>query len=224
MSSNIDREFEQQICDYLLYHPSFFLRHTDILNDLRVPHKTGGAVSLLEHKIRMLQDKAEAYQKQLQELLTVARDNEQLNQRLHRLTLNLIEAESREDILAILQDELRERFNADAVELKLFSTRELEEARVSESGLALFRTFMDIDKPTCGPLKADKLKTLFGNQAGEEGSAALIPIRTSDLSGILAIGSQDRERFHSGKSVDFLVRLGELVSLSLQAMDSRETP
>ena len=224
MSSNIDREFEQQICDYLLYHPSFFLRHTDILNDLRVPHKTGGAVSLLEHKIRMLQDKAEAYQKQLQELLTVARDNEQLNQRLHRLTLNLIEAESREDVLAILQDELRERFNADAVELKLFSTRELEEARVSESGLALFRTFMDSDKPTCGPLKADKLKTLFGDQAGEEGSAALIPIRTSDLSGILAIGSQDRERFHSGKSVDFLVRLGELVSLSLQAMDSREKP
>ncbi len=224
MSSNIDREFEQQICDYLLYHPSFFLRHTDILNDLRVPHKTGGAVSLLEHKIRMLQDKAEAYQKQLQELLTVARDNEQLNQRLHRLTLNLIEAESREDVLAILQDELRERFNADAVELKLFSTRELEEARVSESGLALFRTFMDSDKPTCGPLKADKLKTLFGDQAGEEGSAALIPIRTSDLSGILAIGSQDRERFHSGKSVDFLVRLGELVSLSLQAMDSRKKP
>lgn len=224
MSSNIDQEFEQQICDYLLYHPSFFLRHTDILNDLHIPHKTGGAVSLLEHKIRMLQDKAEAYQKQLQELLTVARDNEQLNQRLHRLTLNLIEAESREDVLAILQDELRERFNADAVELKLFSTRELEEAQVSESGLALFRTFMNIDKPTCGPLKADKLKTLFGNQAGEEGSAALIPIRTSDLSGILAIGSQDRERFHSGKSVDFLVRLGELVSLSLQAMDTRKTP
>ncbi|HID44357.1 MAG TPA: DUF484 family protein [Chromatiaceae bacterium] len=222
MSSQIDQEFEQQICDYLLSHPGFFIRHIDVLNDLRVPHKTGGAVSLLEHKIRMLQDKAEAYQKQLQELVTVARDNEQLNQRLHRLTLNLIEAQSREDILATLQDELRERFNADAVELKLFSTRELEEAQVSESGLTMFRTFMDTDKPTCGPLKADKLKTLFGEQAGEEGSAALIPIRTSDLSGILAIGSKDRERFHSGKSVDFLVRLGELVSLSLQSMDTRE--
>lgn len=224
MNTRIDQKHEQQICDYLLSHPGFFVRHTDLLHDLRVPHKTGGAVSLLEHKVRMLQDKAEAYKKQLQELIALARDNEQLNQRMHRLTLNLIEAESREDILVTLQDELRERFNADAVELKLFSTRELKEAQVSESGLALFRTFMDIDKPTCGPLKADKLKTLFGAQAGEQGSAALIPIRTSELSGILAIGSQDRERFHSGKSVDFLVRLGELVSLSLQAMDTRETP
>ncbi len=220
MSSDIDQDFEQQICDYLRSHPRFFLRHTSVLDDIKVPHKTGGAVSLLEHKVRMLQDKAEAYQKQLQELIAVARDNDRLNQRLHRLTLRLIEAESRQDILTTLQDELRERFNADAVELKLFSTRELEEAQVSESGMAIFRTFMDADKPTCGPLKGDKLKTLFGDQAGEEGSAALIPIRTSDLSGILAIGSQDRERFHSGKSVDFLIRLGELVSLSLQALSN----
>lgn len=218
MSSDLDQDFEQQICDYLLSHPRFFMRHTSVLDGIKVPHKTGGAVSLLEHKLRMLQDKADAYQKQLQELVAVARDNDRLNQRLHRLTLRLIEAGSRQEILATLQDELRERFNADAVELKLFSTRELEEARVSESGMAIFRTFMDADKPTCGPLKGDKLKTLFGDQAGEEGSAALIPIRTSDLSGILAIGSQDRERFHAGKGVDFLIRLGELVSLSLQAL------
>ncbi len=219
MSKDIDQDYEQQLCEYLLSHPDFFIRNTDILDDLRVPHKTGGAVSLLEHKIRMLQDKAEAYRKQLAELLSIAKDNDQINHRLHRLTLSLIEANNTEDILLTLQDELHERFNADAVELKLFSTRELEEAQVSESGLALFRSFMDTDKPTCGPLKAEKLKTLFGDQISSEGSAALIPIRTSDLSGILAIGSHDRERFHSGKSVDFLMRLGELISLSLQSMD-----
>lgn len=223
MSKDIDQEYEQQLCEYLLSHPDFFIRNTDILDDLRVPHKTGGAVSLLEHKIRMLQDKAEAYRKQLAELLSIAKDNDQINHRLHRLTLSLIEANNTQDILATLQDELRGRFNADAVELKLFSTRELEEAQVSESGLTLFRSFMDTDKPTCGPLKAEKLKTLFGEQIGTEGSAALIPIRTSDLSGILAIGSHDRERFHSGKSVDFLMRLGELISLSLQSMDNSLT-
>jgi uncharacterized protein YigA (DUF484 family) len=223
MSKDIDLEYEQQLCDYLLSHPDFFVRNTEILDDLRVPHKTGSAVSLLEHKIRMLQDKAEAYRKQLAELLGIAKDNDQINHRLHRLTLSLIEANNTQDILATLQDELRGRFNADAVELKLFSTRELEEAQVSESGLAMFRSFMDTDKPTCGPLKAEKLKTLFGEQIGTEGSAALIPIRTSDLSGILAIGSHDRERFHSGKSVDFLMRLGELISLSLQSMDNSVT-
>ncbi|HDK37837.1 MAG TPA: DUF484 family protein, partial [Thiolapillus brandeum] len=83
MNSNIDQELETQLCDYLLSHPDFFVRHRDLLHDLRIPHHTGGAVSLLEHKIRMLEDKAESYRKQLQKLIAVARDNEHLNQRLH---------------------------------------------------------------------------------------------------------------------------------------------
>ncbi|RTZ74161.1 MAG: DUF484 domain-containing protein [Gammaproteobacteria bacterium] len=221
MNDSIDQDHEREIAEYLLSHPDFFVRNEEVLNDLEVPHRTGDAVSLIEHKVRMLQDKANQYQKQLQELIAVARENEQLNQRLHRLTLNLIESTSVEEVLATLQDELRDRFNADAVELKLFSTEDLKEAQVSEAGMAIFRKFMHTDKPTCGPLKGEKLKVLFGDQAGEEGSAALIPIRTSDLSGVLAIGSRDRERFHSGKGVDFLVRLGELVSLTLQAVSAR---
>ncbi len=220
--NEIDSEQEAAIARYLLDHPDFFLRHEDVLEDIEVPHRTGEAVSLLEHKIRMLQDKAARYQKQLQELIAVARENEQLNQRLHRLTLDLIGATTVEEVLAILQDELRARFNADAVELKLFSTEDLEEARVSEAGLAIFRKFMRTDKPTCGPLSGEKLKVLFGDQAGESGSAALIPIRTSELAGVLAIGSRDRDRFHAGKGVDFLIRLGELVSLTLQAVARRD--
>ena len=221
MNDSIDQDHEREIAEYLLSHPDFFVRNEEVLNDLEVPHRTGDAVSLIEHKVRMLQDKANQYQKQLQELIAVARENEQLNQRLHRLTLNLIESASVEEVLATLQDELRDRFNADAVELKLFSTEDLKEAQMSEAGMAIFRKFMHTDKPTCGPLKDEKLKVLFGDQAGEEGSAALIPIRTSDLSGVLAIGSRDRERFHSGKGVDFLVRLGELASLTLQAVSAR---
>ncbi len=217
----IDTAYEAEIAHYLLDHPDFFLRHEDVLEDIEVPHRTGEAVSLLEHKIRMLQDKASRYQKQLQELIAVARENEQLNQRLHQLTLRLIETESVDEVLATLQDELRARFNADAVELKLFSSEDLEEARVSEAGMVIFRKFMRTDKPTCGPLSGEKLRVLFGDQAGEEGSAALIPIRTRELSGVLAIGSRDRHRFHAGKGVDFLVRLGELVSLTLEAVNRK---
>jgi len=34
---------------------------------------------------------------------------------------------------------------------------------------------------------------------------------------VLAIGSRDPQRFHEGKSVDFLQRLAEVVSATLQA-------
>jgi uncharacterized protein YigA (DUF484 family) len=35
---------------------------------------------------------------------------------------------------------------------------------------------------------------------------------------MLAIGSRDQDRFHEGKSTDFLVRLGELVSRALRVV------
>ena len=56
-----------------------------------------------------------------------------------------------------------------------------------------------------------------GSQAGETGSAALIPLSAPPLAGVLAIGSRDPDRFHEGKSVDFLQRLAEVVSVTLQS-------
>ena len=67
---------------------------------------------------------------------------------------------------------------------------------------------------------SDKLEYLFGSQAGETGSAALIPLTAPPLAGVLAIGSRDPERFHHGKSVDFLQRLAEVVSAKLQSASS----
>jgi uncharacterized protein YigA (DUF484 family) len=75
-------------------------------------------------------------------------------------------------------------------------------------------------KPSCGPLAKAQLEYLFGSQAGETGSAALIPMQTHTLMGVLAIGSRDPDRFAPGKGVDFLVRLGELVERSLQTVSA----
>ena len=212
-----DEALEQEIAEYLATKPDFFLRHPELLEALQIPHETGTAVSLIEHQVKALQKQSAQYRTQLAELIEVARENERLNQRLHQLTLNLIEARTLNDVLSTLQDELRSKFNADAVELKLFSIEELD-AHSNESALSVFRDFMDTDKPSCGVLDEKKLQTLFGDQLGNHGSAALIPIRTTTLSGVLAIGSKDNDRFHPGKGVDFLIRLGELVSLTLRAV------
>jgi len=176
-------------------------------------------VSLVEHQVKVLRKQTSNYRNQLEQLVTVARENDQLNRRLHRLTLALIEAGDLEELLNTLQDELRAQFDADAVELKLFSLKELE-AHANEPGLAVFQDFLETDRPSCGQLDTEKLESLFGSQAGETGSAALIPIRTNNLSGVLAIGSRDVQRFHQGKGLDFLTRLGELVSLTLQTVST----
>ena len=210
---------EQQIARYLVAHPDYFQRHPDALAAIDIPHPTGDAVSLIERQVRTLRDQASNYRRQLENLVSVARENDALAKRLHRLTLALIETHSFDEVLNTLQDELREQFKADAVEMKLFASEQLE-AHAHETGPALFRDFLRRARPNCGQLDKAKLEYLFGPQAGETGSAALIPLTAPPLAGVLAIGSRDPQRFHEGKSVDFLQRLAEVVSAKLQSASS----
>jgi len=207
----------EQVVEYLVAHPYLLSEYPEALAAQELPHDTGTAVSLVERQIRILRDLSEKYRTQLEELVHVARENDSLHRRLHRLTLALIDARVFEEVVDVLQNELREQFQADAVELKLFSAEELK-AHSLEAGPALFKDFMDKRRPSCGPLDGQKLEYLFGSQSSDTGSAALIPLRTDNVVGVLAIGSRDPERFHPGKGVDFLIRLSEVVSHTLQAV------
>jgi len=207
---------EEQIAEYIIAHPDFFTRHADALAAIDIPHPTGDAISLIERQVRTLRDQSLNYRRQLEDLVAVARENDALAKRLHRLTLALIEARSFDEVLNTLQDELREQFKADSVEMKLFASEQLE-AHAHEPGPALFSDFLKRARSNCGQLDKAQLEYLFGPQAGETGSAALIPLTAPPLAGVLAIGSRDPQRFHEGKSVDFLQRLAEVVSATLQA-------
>ena len=211
---------EQQVANYLAEHPDFFANQLDLLSGLRVPHPTQDkAVSLLERQLMVLRDQSDNTRRQLQELVEVARENERLSRQLHELTLALIETGTLEEVLNTLQDELRSQFQADAVELRLFSQAELEKAvNEGEPGPSIFRRLMEQGRPKCGALNKEQLSYLFGSQASEAGSVALVPITAKRTLGILAIGSRDPARFHPGKGTDFLRRLGEVVSRTLQVM------
>jgi len=212
-------DLPQKVADYLVAHPDFFQHHPDALAAIDIPHPTGDAVSLIERQVRTLREQNQNYRSQLEHLIGVARENESLAQRLHRLTLSLIETRSFDEVLNTLQDELRSLFQADAVEMKLFAREELE-AHANEAGPAMFHDFIDKQRPSCGKLPAEQLDFLFGSQAGETGSVALIPVQSPPLIGILAIGSRDEDRFHPGKGVDFLQRLADVVSATLSAVSS----
>ncbi len=217
--NNLEDDLQQQVSDYLVTHPDFFVRHPEVLAEIDIPHPTGDAVSLIERQVRTLREQNRRYRSQLESLLEIARENDALAKRLHRLTLALIETRSFDEVLNTLQDELRNLFQADAVEMKLFSAEELA-AHGSEAGPAMFSDFIRKERPSCGELPPEQLDYLFGPQAGGTGSVALIPLHATPLVGILAIGSHDPQRFEASKSVDFLRRLADIVSATLSAVSS----
>ena len=81
--------------------------YPDIFSQLAIPHQTGGATSLVERQLRLLRDENQQLKAKIDELVSIARDNEELNQRFHRLALELMNADQLHDVLAMVQDQVQ---------------------------------------------------------------------------------------------------------------------
>ena len=53
---------------------------------------------------------------------------------------------------------------------------------------------------------------LFGTDANDIGSVALVPLGEKGALGLLALGSTERDRFHPGMSTEFLGRMADLIA------------
>ena len=84
-----------------------------------------------------------------------------------------------------------------------------------DKALQAFGTFLDGSAPRCGQARDTQRDFLFHDDADEIGSVALVPLGHKAEIGFLAIGSVDSNRFHPGMSIDFLTRVGEVISGAL---------
>ena len=211
---------EVSIVEHLKANPDFFERHESLLLELRLPHVNGGSVSLLERQLSTLRKECASHQQKLNELVEVAHKNDLLIERLHQMTLALIDTTDLDEVLNVLEDQLHAEFKADCVELRLFTPAELEDPSVLElseqEALNHFQDFFQKNRPLCGSLSPEQQRFLFDAEADGIRSTALIPIKNKSIAGMLAIGSNDEERFHCDMSTEFLSRLGEVVSQRLE--------
>lgn len=219
LEASAPNEIEQDIVDYLRKHPEFFVRYPEILEAMEVPHSCGKAVSLVEYQVSVLRDQTGNLRAKLKRLVANARDNEELSQRLHRLTLSLIESNSLDEVFASLYGSLREDFSAEHAAIRILG----EPLEVSDRGLAefvreddlevgQFQSLMDAMRPVCGRLKAGQIEFLFPGHADDIGSCAVLPLGDSRCIGLLAVGGTDAQRYYPGMGVVFLKQLAETVT------------
>ena len=216
---------EDAVVNYLKAHPDFFERHLGILASLRLPHRTGtGAVSLVERQVSVLRQKNVQLDRKLRDLVEVARSNDHLAGRIHHLARALLEIPGISGVPVVLEERLREDFSADAAVLVLFDDHVGDDhgsfvhiTERDDPALSAFRTFLTSSAPRCGRMRDAQRDFLFSDDAVQVGSAALIPLGDGCRLGFLAIGSHNSDHFNPGKSMDFLVRLGELVTSALDS-------
>lgn len=222
---------DEEVVRFLQQDSEFFLRHPDLLAGLQLPHESGdGAVSLVERQLSVLRDKNRGLEIKLKELISVARSNHELSDKVHSLALKLIRASDTNTVIESVEQTLREEFGASDTVVVLFhnpsdivqiaDTRFLRRVEKQDPGLKPFGTFIEQGRPRCGRARDAQLEFLFPDHALEIGSIALIPLGEKAGIGMLAIGSQDADRFHPGMSTDFLERIGDLVGNALAARDA----
>src|ERR1700682_6762790 len=124
------------VAEYLQTYPDFFERNGPLLTKLRLPHlrDAGATVSLVERQVEVLRERNQSLERKLKELVDVARANDTLADRIHRLSQRLIRARTLPETISAVETSLREDFDAMHSVLVLF----LEQARALEPVVGRF--------------------------------------------------------------------------------------
>lgn len=217
---------DDQVAGYLQQNPDFFERHQPLLARLRLPHaRSASTISLVERQVEVLRERQTELETKLAEFVQVARANDALAEKIQRFTRRLLRAQTRRATIEQIEASLREDFDAFQASLLLtqahgaglegVAERFLRVLSADDVVLKSFEGLFTSGKPRCGQVRDTQRDFLFGPDASEIGSVALVPIGDHGSIGLLALGSHDRERFHPGMSTEFLARMGELIADSL---------
>lgn len=217
-----DSRLEKQIATHLRKNPTFFERHPALLTELVITHGSGQAISLIERQVTVLREQNQKLKQHLRELIQIARDNDKLNNNIHRLTVSLMEADSLKAIVTVIENTFRNQFNTDAVCTRFFvespllpSDTPIELIEANVANRKMFDSILAKGKPCCGKLKAEQLNYLFGST--NIGSAAILPLgdaRTglSQAFGVVAIGSENPHRFKPTMDTLFLTHIAKVIA------------
>ncbi len=159
---------DKAVVGFLTRNPEFFVNNQDILPRLRIPHESGKAVSLIEKQVSVLRGKCGTLENSLRDLISVARENENLHQRLHVLIQDIISAPKLGDIVKLTRSSLCENFNADDVHLLLVANNPAAKSTKKKAASSATKTAA---KPATRQRKARAIEGLSVVSADNENLA-----------------------------------------------------
>lgn len=207
------------VAAYLKRHPEFLSEYPELAAKLTMPREQGAVSSLAVYQLQSLRDKNAELERRLAELIEIAAQNEQLMERVHALTVALLRANTMEVTARTVIARLGADFHTEQVRLLLFGDQPrlpradwLQQVAGGAEALPEFAEFLRKNEPVSGRLSTEKLQRLFGNEAEQIRSVAMM--RLGD-NGILAIGSADPDRFQPGMGTLFLKMISATITAAL---------
>jgi uncharacterized protein YigA (DUF484 family) len=206
-----------EVAAYLKEHPEFFEQYADLLSEIYIPHPHGGrAIPISERQILTLREKNRQIEGKLREVIQFGEENDEISDKVHRLSVALLAASNIRGVLNAVYLNLREDFAVPHVALRIWrvaSHAELPEFKPVSDALREFAA--SLAGPHCGGHAMVDTAGLFGEASAHLRSFSYLPLRGGETFGLLALASEDPQRFYPEMGTLYLRRLGDLVGAAI---------
>lgn len=205
------------VAGYLKDHPEFFEHYADLLAEIFVPHPHGGrAIPITERQIVSLREKNRQLEGKLREVIQFGEENDAISEKVHRISVALLAASDIRGVLNAVHLSLREDFAVPHVVLRVWRATGHAELPEFKPLSAAAREFAaGLTSPHCGGHAAADTAGLFGESAAHLRSFSYIPLRDRETFGLLALASEDPQRFYPEMGILYLKRLGDLTAAAI---------
>ena len=213
------------VISYLNSHPDFFLRYPDLLEGLKVSNERGELTSLVQHQVQILQKKHNETNQKLHALITNARTNEQLMDKLFLLLCELAVLPNNafiERYLNFIKTHFPTDFFVLCLNQQVFPEHAPKQIVPYEDIQTFFNDFQTDEAPIAGRLRAEKLEAVFPDEHTAVKSAVVLPLGPAASFGVMVFGSRDEEKFHPDTSTDILQKLVSILSNYLTSQQTQD--
>ena len=209
----------EEVAAFLRTHPQFFDQHPELLEKIHVPHPYGGrAIPLAERQTVALREKLRLAEGKLAELIHFGEENDAISEKVHRLAVALVGARDFPALAQSLYLHLREDFAVPHVALRVWGKSvPVDFAESVAVGDVERRQAEAMGAPQCGASAGNPFLAWFGEAAEHVRSLALVPLGQGNVFGLLALGSEDAQRFYAEMGTLYLRRIGELCAAGVSA-------
>lgn len=210
---------QHDVLEYLKNNLDFFETYAEDLATIYIPHPHGGhAIPISERLILSLREKNQVLEGKFIELLQFGEENDVLSEKVHRLSVALLGALDIASIIAVTEHHLREDFAVPQLALRIWGLPGAPASFLPESIIPtpdLLTLTEQLQAPFCGAHVHDEIRAWFPESGEHLKSFALVRLAGHHPFGLLALASEDAERFYAEMGTLYLSRIGELLSAAI---------
>jgi uncharacterized protein YigA (DUF484 family) len=197
---------------FLLDNLDFFESRESLLSEMKFKDSTSSASSLLERQIYKLRDEQKDLMGLLTSFIETAQLNEDLFNKSKELTLSILDASDKDEVISAVQNDFTKSFNINNCQLNFYSNSEIDNIE-KETGMSFHKGAIH-----CGSFSSEKMEFLFEDSKVESAAIAVLVNKTEI--GLLKLGSYERTRYLGDEDTAFIEYIRDILEKKFQSIDS----